>query len=556
MPADGHKIVARYDQMKIDRRNFDWRWEEMAPLIAPSRIGITTRNLGGEKQSDGVYDSTMMQAAEMMAMFIAGHIINPGQRWVKLKHKDDAANEMDAIREWNEECTDRLLNWLNPGKFYAEAPETLLDYCGFGTGFLMAEEAPQPTNRTIQGFRGFYIHATRIGRYVIAEGADGLVDTVGYEFEMSARVVAAMYPDSASESTKTAAAKQPDKPIKIVHFIQPRPTAEQGYGRKATEMPWQSCWIEHESKTVLKESGYRVFPAAVPRYQKTPNEVYGRGRGDIAFPDASTLNTAKRMGLEDWALKIRPPVMMRNDSVIGTLKLTPGGPSRINTHGQPLRDVIMPWQTGSHPEVSNIKEEELRRTIREIFFVDTIRQLLETHKSEMTALEFAKKMELLFRIIGPVYGPMEYEFLYKIVDVFWDLLYHAKVFSPPPPEMAQFGGDLDIQFVNPISLAQKSGDAETFLMWMNDVSPMAQLKPEMLDWIDPDKSALGLAMVRGLPAKWTRSQAQVDALRKERFKQDQAQQQMEQIGAGAQAAGQVAPLVKALSEKTQAGQAA
>jgi hypothetical protein len=63
-------------------------------------------------------------------------------------------------------------------------------------------------------------------------------------------------------------------------------------------------------------------------------------------------------------------------------------------------------------------------------------------------------------------------------------------------------------------------------------------------------------MVRGLPAKWTRSKKEVDQLRKARYEQDQAQQQMEQIGAGAQAAGQVAPLVKALSDKTQAGQAA
>jgi hypothetical protein len=554
MPADGPAIVARYNRLKAERYNFDWRWEEMAPLIAPSRIGITTRTTPGEKQSAGVYDSTMMQAAEMMAMFIAGHIVNPGQRWARIKHKNPEANTVDAIREWTDESTDRLLQWTNPSSFYSEAPETLIDYCGFGTGFLMAEEAPQPVNRTIGGFRGFYIHANRIGRYVIAEGADGMVDTTGYEFDLTARILVSLYKDACSSGVQKAAAERPDTPFRVLHFIYPRPTEERRSGGNKG-MPWASCWVEYESKTILKESGYRVFPAAVPRYQKTPNEVYGRGRGDIAFPDASTLNTAKRMGLEDWALKIRPPVMMQNDSVIGSLKLVPGGPTRVNTHGRPLRDVIAPWETGSHPEVSNIKEEELRRTIREIFFVDTIRQLLETHKSEMTALEFAKKMELLFRIIGPVYGPMEWEFLYKIVDVMWDLLYHAHVFSPPPPELAQFGGDLDIQFVNPISLAQQAGDAETFLMWMNDVSPMAQLKPEMLDWIDPDKSALGLAMVRGLPAKWTRSLDEVKALRAERQKQDEAQNQMEQIGQGAQAAGAVAPLVKALSEKHLAGHA-
>lgn len=223
----------------------------------------------------------------------------------------------------------------------------------------------------------------------------------------------------------------------------------------------------------------------------------------------------------------------------------------MNTRGRPVRDMVMPWETGSRPEVSHIKEEELRRTIREIFFVDTIRQLLETHKSEMTALEFSKKMELLFRIIGPVYGPMEWELLYRIVDVIWDLLYHGGVFSPPPPEMEQFGGEIDIQFLNPISLAQRAGDAESMLMWTNDVSPLAQLMPQMLDWIDPDKTSKGLANVRGVPALWMRNEQEVSQLRKERQKQDESQLQMEKVGQAAEAAGQVAPLVKALSEKTQ-----
>jgi hypothetical protein len=535
--------------MKNDRANFDWRWEEMAPLVAPSRIGITTRTSAGEKQSMGVFDSTMMQAAEMMAMFIAGHIINPSQQWFGLEHSVPEANQEDEIREWNEECRDRFFKKLSASMFYAEGPESLIDYGGFGTGCLMTEEAPPPPNRTVRGFQGFRFCAHKIGRYVIAEGADGMVDTLMYEFEVSSRVAYGLWGEECPMAIRVGHLAEPDKPFKFVHSIYPRPSNEQDSYGGNKGMPWASCWVEYESKKVVKESGYRVFPAAVPRYQKTPGEIYGRGRGDIAFPDASTLNTAKMMGLEDWALKIRPPVMQAGDAVMGTLKLVPGGPTRINTHGRPIQEVIMPWQTGSHPDLSQIKEEELRRTIREIFFVDSIRQLMETHKSEMTALEFAKKMQLLFRIMGPVYGRMEWEFLYRTIDIGWDLMYHSRAFSPPPPVIEQFGGDINITFKNPIALAQKSGDAEALMLAVNDLAPMAQQFPQMWDPFDPDKIAAGIGEVRGVPAKWMRSQKEVVALRAERQKQDEAQLQMEQVGQGAEAAGKVAPLVKALSEK-------
>lgn len=226
---------------------------------------------------------------------------------------------------------------------------------------------------------------------------------------------------------------------------------------------------------------------------------------------------------------------------------------RFNTHGRPIRDVAMPWETGSHPEVSNIKEEELRRTIREIFFVDMIRQLMETHKSEMTALEYARKIELLFRLLGPVYGRMEWEFLYQVCDIGWDLMYHGRALSPPPPELGQFGGDLSIVFQNPIAKAQRAGDSEALTLAINDLAPMAQIFPQMWDHYDPDEIALGVGEVRGVPAKWMRDAKQVEALRAERQKHDQQQLQMDQLSQGAEAAGKAAPLVTALANKAGAG---
>lgn len=546
--ARGARLCARYMKGKGERYNFDNRWEQMAPFIAPSRIGIITKRWPGDKQTRGVYDSTTMMAAETMAMFMAGHIINPSQRWFGFELRDPGAQESDAIREWLEECRDRTLKHLSASLFYAEGPEALIDYAGFGTGFLMTEEAPQPVNRTVRGFRGFYFHAEKTGRFVIEEGSNGLIDTAFREFELSARVAHDLWGNgkgSLPEAIiKAFQSGEPDKKFNFIHAIYPRPTSEQTAG--ALGMPFASVWIALDAKHICYESGYRNFPAAVPRYHKTPGEVYGRGRGDLAFPDAWTLNTAKRMSLEDWALKIKPPILIKSDSIFGTLQLVPGGPTSVNTHGGRIQDVIMPFETGSHPEISNIAEEELRRSIREIFYVDAIRQLLQVEKSEMTAFEFAKKIELLFRLLGPVYGRLEWEYLHRVIDTTWDLQMDARAFSPPPPEIYETSGQIDISFQNPIAKAQRAGDAEALTMVINDLAPLGQQFPEMFDILDPDKTAAGIAELRGLPAKWQRTEDEIKSLRAARHQQNQQENALANLEQAASAAGKAAPALKML----------
>lgn len=546
MAADGTATTQRFDKLKQRRGQNDQRWERMAPFLAPSRVGITGAIAEGDKQTRGVFDSTSMMAAELMAMFIAGHIINPSQQWFGFRMRAGTEDD-DSIREWLEEIRDISLDNLQSSMFYAEGPESLIDYGGFGTGFLLGEESPQPVNQTIRGFRGFYFTAEKTGRFLIDDGTNGLVDTAFREFKLSARVIQERWPEARLPENVQKALKSADgdRQFTIIHAIYPRPKAEQN-STIAAGMPWASVWVEYESKTLIHESGYRIFPAAVPRYHRTPGEVYGRGRGDLAFPDTWTLNTAKRLGLEDWALKIRPPVMHAHDSVIGTLRLVPGGPTTINTHGRPIKDVVMPFETGSNPQVSQIKEEELRKSIRSIFYVDQILALLEVSKSEMTAFEFARKIELLFRLLGPVYGRMEWEYLTRTVDIVFDLQFNAGAFPPPPPAVFQTDGNIKVEFQNPIAKAQKAGDAEALLMAVNDLAPLGQVFQQVWDRIDPDKTASGIMKIRGVPARWMRSDDEMATLRAERQKQDEADLQLQRAGEAADAAGKAAPLLKVL----------
>lgn len=556
MPADGTALIKRYQRLLDDAANHFELADRMAPFVAPSRVGVLSERSPGEKQTTGVTDSTTMMAAELMAQFVAGNIINPAQRWASTRMRDPLLQAQDEWQEWQEECRDRQLRAFADSLFYAEGTETLIDWGGFGTGFLLTEEAEPTANELRRGFRGFHFHAEKTGRFVIADGPNGLVDTAFRKFKLTARVIRDRWgerrlPEKIQASLTNG---KPDDPYEIIHAIVPRTMSEQRMGAGATAMPWASVWIEKDTKQVIHESGYRVFPAAVPRYQRTPGEVFGRGRGHLAQPDTWTLNTAKRMGFEDWALKLRPPIFVAHDSVIGSLRLVPAGPTSINAHGRSVRDVVMPYDTGSNPQVSQIKEEELRTTIRQIFFIDQILKLMEVSKSEMTAFEFSKKIELLFQLIGSVYGRAEFEFLRRVWDIGFDIMFHAGAFPPPPPTEGDEDGMIDVVFENPIARSQRAVDAQSVSFAAGDLTPLAQVSPGVAraleDRIDADKFVSGVLDIRGVPPKWTRSDEEVAERQKVRQDQEAAQRAMAEAAQIAESAGKAAPMVKVLQEQT------
>jgi hypothetical protein len=548
MPADPTQICARLDRLKAAASTHFKVCDEMAKYIAPSRVGITSTRAVGDKQTRDVFDSTSTMAAELMAQFVASYTINPSQQWGTMKKKHPRQRSQDAINEWLEECRDRMFQQWSNSMFYAEGVEAKIDWCGFGTGFLFREERPQPVNQTLTGFRGFRYEAKKTGRFWIADGPNGLVDTVFEESEVSVRVLKDRWGEQAlSQKVKNLLKENKlDEAVCVIHAIYPRPLNDQQYTAGAKKMPWASCWVEKDTKHLIAESGYRSFPGSVFRYSRTPGEVFGRGRGHIAFPDTWTLNTTKRMGLEDFALKIRPPVLHRHDSVIGTLRLTPGGPTSINTHGGPIGDSIMPFQTGSSPEVASLKEEELRKSIRQIFYVDQILMLMEVSKSEMTAFEFAKKMELLFRIMGPVYGRVQHEFLQQEWDGVFDEMLAAGEFSPPPQEIYETDGMIDTIFENPLARAQRTGDVEAITLAVQDMLPLAQVDPSAWDRIDMDKTVAKIFSVRGVPAICERTEEEVQAIREARQQSQEQEQQLAEAGQIAEAAGKAAPMLTAL----------
>lgn len=540
----GKELYNRLERLRQNYAPHGAHHQRMAPYIAPTRL----KTGNGANQVAALYDSTSPMAAELLSQFVAGHVITPSQQWLGWDMEDPRESN-DEIREYFEECRTLSLKRIDRSAFYAEGTECIIDYTGFGTGLITGEEAPQPINETIRGFRGFYWVARKTGNFFIEEGPDGTVDTSFEEMEITARVAAAREDWRMPENIRTALEKKEfDRPFKFFHAVYPRPKMERkGYGNLG--MPWASCWVEQETKTIVGESGYPIFPSAAPRYMKTPGEVFGRGRGHIAYPDTWSLNSAKRMGFEDWALKIRPPMAYTSNAVLNALRLVPASPIPVNTGGKRIQDVIMPLETGGRPEVSQIKEEELRASIRLIFFVEHILKLLETEKSEMTAFEFARKIELLFRILGPVYGRMRWEFLTKVADIIWFTQWYARAFPPPPPSFLRSSGRTKVVFKNPLEMAQRSGDIEALAFAISDLAPFMEVFGQSIfDRIDKDRTADGIYERRGVPATFLRSDAELKKYREAQAERTKQELEMQNMSMLAETAGKAAPAMKLMMD--------
>ena len=556
--ADGKDVISRYNRLRNAAATHFSRCDLMAPYISPSRAGINAQRAPGQDVLQDVYDSTTMFAADLLAKYIAGEVINPAQRWHRWKiRKPKGAPTRTEADEWIEECTDIAFRESANSNFYAEAPEMLVDYGGFGTGCIMGDERKnyrEEERRPRRGFRGLRYQTAKTGRFVVSEDAEGRIDGVWREYQLSAQAAADRWgrerlPDNMRQ---VLIAEKPDydRQFTVVHAVYPRPKSERGYGAKS--FPYASCWVEKESEQTILESGYKRFPFMVPRWEKTPGEIFGRGPGDRAFPDTRTLNKAKQMGLEDWALKIRPPIIVAHDSVVGTIRIRPAAPTTLRNSGRAVSDLMMPFQTGSHPEVSQIKEEELRRSIRQLFFVDQILAMLQVEKPEMTAYEFAKKMELLFKILGPVYGRMQSEFLIPETELTFGLMYDAGAFPPPPPELAQGGVDIDPEFTSPLALAQRAGDVDAIRLTFGDIGVIALGDPQraesMLENYDIDEAARICGEIRGVPARIVRSEKTRDKIREAKTRATEEVNREQQALAIAQGMKNFAPILKATKQ--------
>ena len=549
------KLKRRYENAKSA---FDTRasiLQVLAPLFDPSR-GQNQTNIviDGQSWMTGVYDGTGIHASEMAALFFDGYSTNPATKWAGYKDANPEINETDEAREWYQECSDRALDAFRAANGYACFHETHKDWWNWGDASLIVEERKQAA-KSVRGFRGLRCTVDRVGRFYLELDSNNEPGAEFREFTLNAWAAGERYgKENLSEKIQAAITNERygDK-FTFVHGVYPRSSAEQQSGKGYRQrLPYASCDFEYDTANIVREDGYETYPFANPRQGGLFGETYGRGRADLAANDMMTVNAAKQLGLEDHALKIRPPTFVPDDVMGGNLTLIPGSFIPVTRKGtMAMQDLFWQYQSGARPDITNIKEEDIRLAVQRHYHVDAFKQALEQDLQRVNNFTYGKQIELTMKLVGPHYTSLQYGLHEPTMKRIFRIMYNAGAFSQPPDIILELGGQVEVGFESPLSKAQRQDEAVAMERFLAILSSGAQAEAQLpdsptFDILQRERYYREIAAIYGVPNKTLNSTKEVMAIQQSRAAEQQQQQINAQLQGGAESLGKVAPFLKAV----------
>lgn len=506
----GMKIVKKLDQLKSRRFNWERHWQEVAEYVIPRKDNIYGERIEGEKKFNLLYDSTSIQSLTLLTSALNGLLTNPASVWFGLGTGSQEIDNREDVRTWLQEVVHIMIQVMNQSNFQPQVHEFYTDLGGFGTGYMRV----LPDDESKVRFESRPIYDA-----LVAENHRGIVDTVYYEYDMTAKQLEQQFGEEILDDVLRE--KLRDDPLhkeKIIHAVEPRELVP--FKPKTPEnMPFASYHVLRRTGTVLKESGFHSNPNIVARWDKLSSEVYGRGPGMKALSDIKMLNKMKKATIESAQLAVAPALQVPDDGVLLPIRTRPNS---VNYYRAGTKDRIEPLNTGSRPDISEELMELTRNQIREAFFIDQL-QLIQ--QDRMTTTEVMQRRDEQLRLLGPLLGRMNSEFLKPLIDRVFDILLRAGEF-PAPPDILK-GADLEVKYISQIAKAQRTSEAENVTRAFTFLSPFFEVKPEIFDNFSADGMVDYASEIFGIPEQILTSDRDKQVIRESRTAANAEQNQLD-----------------------------
>jgi hypothetical protein len=148
-------LLARFGRLKAQRANWENHWQEVADYMQPRKADVTKKRSRGDKRNELIFDSSPIQAVELLAASLHGMMTNPSTPWFSLKFKDSALEMEDEAKLWLEDATEVMYSAFNRSNFQQEIFELYHDLITFGTAAMHIQEDNEDvlkfSTRHIQG---------------------------------------------------------------------------------------------------------------------------------------------------------------------------------------------------------------------------------------------------------------------------------------------------------------------------------------------------------------------------------------------------------------------
>jgi hypothetical protein len=534
--ASGLTKRQRYEQTKqallTERSSFDSHWRELGDYFMPrrTRFVVTDRNKG-DRRSQKIIDSTPRFAARTLSSGLHAGLTSPARPWLKLETPDQDLNTYGPVKEWLHTVTQRMLALFQKSNLYNVLPMAYLDMGIFGTAAFAGFEDREAALR-------FYSYP--VGSYVVGLDDRLMPQTFIREYQLSVAqtVEAFAVRDPARRDIDWSMVSVSVKnlwdtgnytaPVDITWVVtrnleEYRPGALDARFR----FPYRSCHYESgrtdadfgNAYGLLRESGFRVFPVFVPRWDVTGEDTYGTDSpGMTTLGDAKQLQLMQQHKAKAIAKAIDPPLKGPHELKTAKVSLIPGGVTYVEdprTGGSsaglsPIHEVRLEGLGFLIQDMAETRERVSRGFFEDLFLMLALSPYGQRGGTPITAREVEERHEEKLLALGPVLERLNDELLDPLVDrTFYIMLDHGLI-PPPPDEM--IGVDLRVEYISILSQAQKLVGVSGHDRFLQASMLLQQAYPEVRHKVNAFRAVDDYAQMLGVDPHIVREDEEAQAL--------------------------------------------
>lgn len=535
----GPKVKQSFDQAKVLRSTWDSNFQDLRQLVRADTKDFNTTGTPGNRRYDNIFDGTAVDACEEFASGVHAYLSSPTERWFELGvaavKKEDLKKDETALL-WLETVSEIIYDVFSDvrSNFNTSLHETYLDLGAFGTGVVGIEWNKDDAHVLFRN--------DALSEFYFEEDTKGKVTRLWQYFEMTGDQICQEFMDNGmlegSDLWKDCCIpSNANTKYKMIKRIEMR-HSKFNQLFPASNKPFSSIIISEKFLDVVRISGYDTFPYAISRWVKIGGEVYGRSPAMKCMPDIMALQTMERTLLKAGQKAVDPPMIFPDDGFLEPLSTAPGSIMFKEVGAEKAEALDFKGNLNFGVEQCNQKREYIRKCFHSEWF-----KRFKKNR-EQSATEVLDDRDEMLRMLAPMLGRQQSELLGPIIKRVYDLLHTHGMIPPTPVSLVK--ARLVIVYISPAARAQQGVKADRMSRFMQDLTPLAQIDPTVLDAIKPDEMVRVYADARGVPRVILRTLQEVKQIRDAK----QQQQQMAQMAQTAE------PASKALLNVAQATAAA
>lgn len=521
-------MFKRLGQLKSERSSWMMHWQELSAYLSPrqGRYFVTDRNKG-YRRHHSIYDNTGTRALGSLAAGLMGGLTSPARPWFRLATADEDLNKHPAVKQWLSDCTNTMLTVFQRSNTYRALHSVYRELGVFGTA----------ANLVMPNFGNIiHNHPLTTGEFCIATDFQGKVTTLYREFQLTvSQMVKEFGLKNCSISVQNLYDRgNLDQWITIVHCIEPRSDRDPAM-LDTLNMAWKDIYFElgGQDDQLLRESGFKRFPALCPRWDVEGGDIYGNSPGMEALGDIKQLQHEQLRKAQGIDYMTKPPLQVPTSMKNRDVETMPGGitfSDRTDAAGgiKTMFDVNLNLQY----LLGDI--QDVRQRIRGSFYADLFLLISDGQDRSKTATEVAELHEEKMLMLGPVLERLQDELLDPLIEITFEEMLEARIVPPPPQELQ--GQEVSVELVSMLAQAQRAIATNGVDRFVSNLGAIAEFKPDILDKFNSDKWADQYSDMLGVSPELIVPENEVAQIRKARAQAQAQQAQQEQIAQASQTA--------------------